>query len=339
MTDTVLVTGASGFLGHHVVRRLNAQGIRPRVLELRDSDRGPLDGLDVDRCAGHLGEPRAVAEACAGVDTLLHLGFMVSVAAGPQVRADMERVNVVGTQHLLECAASQGVGRVVVAGSALGVGVNHRPHSLNEDADWSATAFDTPYAVVRRRAEYAALAQATPTFAVMSVCPSFTLGPDDPVGVPANKLVGRVMRRRMPFSLRVGFGTLDVRDFATGVLAAAERGRSGRRYLLSGDNVTADGFLREAATVAGVRPPRLRAPVPLVRAAAGALTLVGRLRGGPGPIDPSLLQIVGRYAWYDTTRARAELGWEPRPLRRTLEDTVAFLRSAARPSGAAGRVR
>ena len=328
MTNTVLVTGATGFLGNHVVRRLNERGVRPRVLELRDSDRAPLAGLDVDRCAGNLGEPRAVAEACDGADALLHLGFTVSVASGPRVRAEMQRVNVTGTQHLLECAASRGVRRVVVAGSALGVGVNRRAQALDEDADWARNAFDAPYAVVRRNAEQAALARATPGFAVMSVCPSFTLGPDDPVGAPANRLVGLVMRRRMPGTLPVGFGTLDVRDFAAGVLAAADHGRSGRRYLLSGDNVTADRFLAEAAAVAGVRAPRLRAPIPLVRAAAATLDLLTRLRGGTGPFDSSLLQIVGRYAWYDTARARSELGWEPRPLRQTLVDMLQAAESA-----------
>jgi dihydroflavonol-4-reductase len=337
MTKTVLVTGATGFLGHHVVRRLNEQGVRPRVLELRGSDPRLLDGLDVEECGGHLGEPRAVAEACAGVDTLLHLGFKVSVAGGAQIRAEMELLNVTGTQHLLQCAASSGVRRAVVAGSALGVGVGRRPQALDEDADWARYAFDTPYAVVRRNAEQAALALATPAFAVMSVCPSFTLGPDDPIGAPANKLVGLVMRRKFPVTLPVGFGTLDVRDFADGVLAAAERGRPGRRYLLSGDNVTAGRFLAEVAAVAGVRAPRLRMPLLVVRAAVGAVNVLSRVRGRPAPIDPSLLQIVGRFAWYDTTRARSELGWEPRPLRQTLVDTVASLRSAAQPSDGAIR--
>lgn len=336
--STVLVTGATGFLGHHVVRLLNTHGVRPRVLELRDADRGPLDRLDVDQCAGHLDEPRAVAAACTGADTLLHLGFKVSVGGGARVRAELERVNVGGTQRLLECAASAGVRRAVVAGSALAVGVNRRPDLLDEDADWAVHAFDATYAVVRRRAEQVALAQASRAFAVTSVCPAFTLGPDDPVGAPANKLVGLVIRGRMRIAPAVGFGVLDVRDFAAGVLAAAQRGRSGRRYLLSGDNVTSEEFLREAASVAGVRPPRLRAPLPVLRAAAGVLNVVSRLRGRPAPIDPGLLQIVGRYAWYDTARARSELGWEPRPLRQTLADTVASL-LVARPAGADGGAR
>ena len=127
------------------------------------------------------------------------------------------------------------------------------------------------------RSRQEALARATPTFAVMSVCPGFTLGPDDPVGAPANKLIRALVARRMRFAPRIGFGWVDVRDFASGVLAAAERGRPGQRYLLSAHNTTTDEFLGQAADVAGV-------PAPRFTAAAGAAA--GR-RGGGRPARPA----------------------------------------------------
>jgi dihydroflavonol-4-reductase len=327
MTGTVLVTGATGFLGYHVVKLLNEHGVRPRVLELPGSTADPLAGLDVQRCAGHLGDPQATADACAGVDTLLHLAFKVSIAGGAQATAEMERVNVAGSRQLLECAASRGVRRAVVVGSALAVGVNRRPEPLDEDASWDQHGFDARYALVRRSAEHTALAQATADFAVVSVCPAFTLGPDDPVGAPANKMLRSLVAGKLRFAPQVGFGVLDVRDFAAAMLLAAERGRSGRRYLLSGENVTTEGFLRTAARLAGTRAPRLRPPALLLHAAVVVLATVSRLRGRPAPIDRSLLRIIGRFAWYDTSRARSELGWCPRPLGQSLADTIGSLRS------------
>jgi len=183
----VLVTGATGFLGYHVVLQLNTRGVRPRVLELPGADAGPLTRLDVARCRGDLGDPQAVREACAGVDTVLHLAFRVSVGGGDEVVAEMQRLNVDGTRRLLDAASTAGVGRVVLSASALGIGVNREPVALDETADWSMHAFDVPYAVNRRKVEAEALARATPTFAVMSVCPGFTLGPDDPVGAPRTR--------------------------------------------------------------------------------------------------------------------------------------------------------
>jgi dihydroflavonol-4-reductase len=323
---TVLVTGASSFLGYHVAKRLNEQGIRPRVLELAESKREPLEKLDVSRCDGHLEDPQSLNAACEGVDTLLHLAFRVSVGGGTALLEDMRRINVGGTERLLDTAAANGVVKAVVAGSALAVGVNRRPEALNETANWSEHAFELPYALMRREAEQKSLAKARPGFSVVSVCPAFTLGPDDPVGAPANKLIKSLIDGKLRFTLPVGFGCLDVRDFASATILAAERGASGQRYLVSGHNVTTNQLLGQAAAIAGVRAPRFEPPRFLLNTVVGALGIVSKLRGKPAPITSEVLDVVGRYAWYDTSRARTELGWEPRPLQRTLEDTIRWLR-------------
>jgi dihydroflavonol-4-reductase len=333
---TVLLTGATSFLGYHVAKRLNAVGIRPRVLELRESRVGVLDRLDVERCSGHLEDPAAVRAACAGADTLLHAAFKVSVGGGARQLEEMQRVNVEGTRQLLQSAAANGVARAVVTGSALAVGVNREPVPLNESASWSQHAFDLPYAHMRRQAELDALAQATSRFAVLTVCPAFTFGPDDPVGAPANKLLQALISGRLRFTLPVGFGCLDVRDFALGMVAAAERGRSRERYLLSGENVTTSQLLQQAAAIAKVRAPRFALPAILLHAAVGAVELVSKLRGKPAPVTRGVLQIIGRYAWYDTSKARTELGWAPRPLAETLDDTIRSLRDLQSTAAAEG---
>lgn len=324
---TVLVTGASSFLGYHVVKRLNEQGIRPRVLDLPDTKQEPLRTLDVSQCEGHLEDPRSLSAACDGADTLFHLAFRVSVGGGAALLEEMRRVNVGGTERLLDVAASKGVTTTIVAASALGVGVNRRPEPLDETANWAEHAFELPYATMRREAELKSLARARPGFSVVTVCPAFTLGPDDPVGAPANKLIKSLIDGKLRFTLPVGFGCLDVRDFAAAAVLAAERGRSGQRYLISGHNVTTNQLLVQAAAIAGVRAPRFEPPRFLLNAAVAALGIVSKIRGKPAPITREVLDVVGRYAWYDTTRARTELGWEPRPLQQTLEDTIRWLRA------------
>jgi dihydroflavonol-4-reductase len=327
--NKVLVTGATSFLGYHVIKRLNEQGIRPRVLELPGSNYSPLDKLTVERCDGDLGDLDAIGTACEGIDTILHTAFKVGIGGGTALVDDMRRINVGGTGRLLDTAAAKGVSRVVVTGSALAVGVNRRPQALDETADSSEHAFALPYAVIRRQAEQEALARCRSAFAVLSVAPAFTLGPDDPVGAPANKLVKAVISRKLRFTLPVGFGCLDVRDFAIGMLLAAERGVSRRRYLLSGENVTTRQFLEQAAAVAGVKSPRVELPAILVHAAIAGIEVLSILRRKPPPVTRSVLQILGRFAWYDSTLARTELGWSSRPLRQTLEDTVRWLRGQA----------
>lgn len=325
----ILVTGATGFLGYHVAKRLNDLGLRPRVIEAPNSRLEVLDGLDVERCSGHLDDLTAVSAACGGVDTLLHLAFKVSVGSGARLLEEMRRVNIEGTRRLLLAAAASGVRRVAVAGSALAVGVNRKPVPLDESANWSQHAFDIPYANIRRAAELEALAQSSATFGVVTVCPAFTFGPDDPVGAPANALLRAVMSRKLRFTLPVGFGCLDVRDFADAMVVAGKRGRSGQRYLVSGENVTTNQLLAEAAAIAGVRAPRFTPPTALLHVVVAGLEAFSALRRKPAPVTRGVLQIINRYAWYDTSKARTELGWTPRPLRETLVDTIAWLKSPA----------
>jgi dihydroflavonol-4-reductase len=335
---TVLVTGATGFLGYHVAKRLNERGIRPRVLERRQSTVEVLDRLDVERSPGHLEDEAAIQSACSDVDTVLHLAFKVSVGGGAAEIEEMRRVNVQGTRTLLRIASAAGVQRAVVTGSALAIGVNRRPAPLDESASWSEHALDLPYAVMRREVELDAIALATPRFAVLTACPSFTFGPDDPSGAPANKLLAKLMAGKVPAKLAVGFGCLDVRDFATGIVLAAERGRSGERYLLSGENITTDRLVEEVGSITGVAGPRFTAPAFLVRTVVKGLELFSSVRGKPPAITSDVLQILGRYAWYDTSKARRELGWTPRPLRETLADTIGWLRGQApQPAATAAR--
>jgi dihydroflavonol-4-reductase len=148
------------------------------------------------------------------------------------------------------------------------------------------------------------------------------MGPEDYAGAPANKLIKAVAAGKLPMTFKVGFGCLDVRDFATGMVLAAEHGRPGARYLLSGCNVMLDEFLKQVAGVAGVKPPRWRFPIAMAYVLVAVFRAAKTLTGKPSGISFSVLQILGRYAWYDVTRAREELGWVPRPLQQTLEDTL-----------------
>jgi len=321
----VLVTGPTSFLGYHVTKRLIDRGIHPRVLLAPDAEESLLQNLEVDVVRGNLDDSASLRAACDGVGTVFHLAFLVGVGGGLEER--MEKMNVQGTRHLLDAAAEAGVKCLVITSSALAVGVNRRPEPLDETADWVTHRLKLPYAASRRRAEEDALSRANEKMAVIAVNPSFTMGPDDYVGAPANKLLDAVSAGKLPFSLSVGFGCLDVRDFAEGMVLAAESGHSGQRYLLSGHDVMADDLLKQIAAIAGVRPPRWRLPTWAAYVLVTVMQAVSVLRGKQPPITRNVLEILGRYAWYDTSRARRELGWEPRPLQQTLEETLNWLRS------------
>jgi dihydroflavonol-4-reductase len=326
----VLVTGASGFLGYHVVKKLNAAGIRPRALVPAAGgpvapDVAALRKQDIEEIAGDVTDPASLAAACAGADTVLHLNFSLSLSSGPDVEKTLREINVVGTRNLLDAATEAGVARVVVSSSSLTVGLNREAKAINESAPWDVCGLTFPYALSRREAELESLARpgggGRPV--ICAVNPTFTLGPEDFQGAPANALAKRMAK---PFHLDapIGFSLLDVRDYADGVLRAAERGRHGQRYLLSGENVMPRKMLEEVCAVVGTAPSRfaftLRAW--MLYPILGLHELWCKLTGKKPATTTSVLQIWGRYAWYDTALARTDLGWEPRPLRDTLRDTL-----------------
>lgn len=333
--DTLLVTGPTGFLGYHVVKLLNARGHRPRVLLPADIDPqtpglDALKTLDIEVAEGDVDDPASLRSACENVSTVFHLSFTLALGGGEQVEKSLYEGNVVGTRNVLEAAADQGVTRVVISSSSLTIGLNQDPRPLDEEADWSRYAFNLPYALSRREAEQEALNRplGTPPEIVV-VNPAFTLGPDDQVGAPANGLVMKMSKPGFRLTAPIGFGILDVRDYADGVLRAAERGVPGQRYILSGENLTSDRLLQEVTEVVGIDQPGWMIPLPawLLGPSISLLGFFNKIIGQSPKVSSKLLELWGRYAWYDTSRARSDLGWEPRPLRESIKDTIQWMQN------------
>jgi dihydroflavonol-4-reductase len=256
------------------------------------------------------------------------MNFVLELGSGKKVEKALYEENVLGTRNVLDAATKEGVARVVVSSSAMTVGINPWAKPLDETADWAACSFDLPYALSRREAERESLARPNGPGrpAIMVVNPTLTIGPDDYVGAPTNKLIKLMAGRWFRFTAPIGMSVLDVRDFADGVLRAAESGQHGRRYILSGENLSPDKLFGEVAAVCGKRPPRFLFPLgKWIGPPITALESVCQAIGIASPVSRSLLELWGRYGWYDTTRARQELGWQPRPLRDTLHDTTSWL--------------
>jgi len=322
--NKVLVTGGGHLLDYHVIKRLNERGIRPRSLVLPppDSDTTHIKRLSVD-LMGEITAPSDLAAALQGVDTVLHMAFKVK--PGGTLDA-MREANVGGTRTLLDAAEAAGVARVVVTSSATAIGFNRDPAPLDEDADWAVHGIALPYAESRREAEQLALSRSRPGFEVVVVAPALTIGPEDFGPAPGGSLIKRVVAGRFVPTVDMGVGCVDVRDFADGVLLAAERGRPGQRYVLCAHNPTLKDLVAEIAAVAGTRARTWHLPRWLPRVLVAALVFWSRIRGKEPPVPPTIAKLIGRYGWYDARRMREDLGWRPRPLHETLADTVRWFR-------------
>ncbi len=307
-----LVTGATGFLGAHLVHALEAAG--HEVVRFSRSTGG--DVLDASRV-------KAAAAGCAGA---FHCAGKVS-----RRREDAEelyRLHVEGTRTVLDACEAAGVARVVVASTSGTVAVREtaEPVSNENDAPPVGLISRFPYYRAKLFAERAALERGG-RLEVLCVNPSLLLGPGDTNG-SSTEDVRLFLERAVPAVPAGGLSFVDARDAAEAMRLAMDHGRPGERYLVGACNLTVRDFFARLGRVSGVRAPWIPLPRSRELARAGAAWVDGMASraGFRTPIDPVSVE-MGQCFWYvDSTKAERELGWSARDPNATLLDTVEDLR-------------
>jgi dihydroflavonol-4-reductase len=312
-----LVTGATGFIGSHLVRALAARGDDLRLLVRRRTDVGHLAGIEFERATGDVTDRRAVRRATAGVERVFHVAGTTSLR-----RADRERVfdvNVRGTRIVLEEALAAGVERVVHTSSVAAVGPAKPNGTADETQLFTAGGLGIPYVNSKHESEVEALRLAAHGLPVVIVNPSFCFGPDDPRGT-SMRLIRRFLLQQIPAYVDGGLNVVDVRDVADGHLLADREGEVGERYILGGRNFTLDRLFADLARISEVSAPALKLPAPVVLTAVRALARAGL----PLPVEPDEVRAAGLWWTYRNAKARNELGFKARPHETTLEEAVAW---------------
>jgi dihydroflavonol-4-reductase len=310
-----LVTGGSGFLGSHVVRALAERGDQLRVLLRRGSSVDHLSDLELERTSGDVTDRRAVRRALEGIDRVFHLAGTTSMRANNS-NAVFD-LNVKGTRTVLEEALAAKVERVVHTSSVAAIGPAKARGTADETQLFTAGHLGIAYANSKHEAEVEALRLAAHGLPVVIVNPSFVLGPDDPKGTSMD-LVRRFLLGRIPAYVDGGLNIVDVRDVARGHLLADEKGQVGERYILAGRNFTLDRLFADFARLSG----REQLPVKLPGRPTALAVQVMVWAGLPLPVSPDEVRSATLWWTYRNTKARRELGFEPRPHEETLEDAV-----------------
>jgi dihydroflavonol-4-reductase len=335
----LLITGAAGFLGHHVVARARAHGYEVVAL-VRDAKAESairLVGEGVTLIEADVLDGEAVERAAAGCTAVLHCAGKVSRAKADAIA--MTRINVAGVSTVLDACKRAGVKRAVVASTSGTIGVSTDPDKVANETEPPPLELINrwPYYRSKYYGEQAALErnQSTPgaatpgaEFEVVIVNPALLLGPGDMTG-SSTEDVRRALEQRVPIVPSGGYAFVDARDAAEGMIAALERGRAGQRYLLVACNCSVRTFFSRIARVADLDGHVFALPDrPMVEKATR--WLIGRAHDLFGEDDalPDEVSIeLAQHYWYvDSTKAEHELGWSARDPMTTLADTVADLR-------------
>lgn len=303
--STVLLTGASGFLGWHVASLLLERGDTVRGL-VRAGSRVPE--LAVETVTGDLRDRASIERAMAGCSAVFHVAADYRLwAKDPK---ELYRSNVDGTRHVLEAAKQAGVERVVYTSTVGCIGVP-RDALGDEDAKISLDEMKGDYKRSKFMAEQVALDYARGGLPVVIVNPTAPIGDHDFKPTPTGKIVVDFLAGAMPAYIDTGLNIVDARDCARGHLLAFERGRVGERYILGAENLTLAEILFKLAEITGRKPPTTQIPYAVAYAAGVFSTAWAGVTGRPPRVPIDAVRMAKKKMWVSHEKARRELGFNP----------------------------
>ncbi len=322
--STVLVTGASGFLGSAIAAALRARAGEVRVLVRPSSPRTNLNPTDTV-CEGDLRDRASLATALRGVRFLFHAAADYRLwARNPE---EIHRNNVEGTRLIMEEALRARVERIVYTSSVATLKLTDgapstEGHPLAEHA--AIGAYKRSKVAAERLVETMVREEGLPA---VIVNPSTPIGPRDVRPTPTGRIIVEAASGRMPGFVQTGLNLVHVDDVAAGHVAALDRGRIGERYILGGDNVFLADMLAEIARLVGRRRPRLKLSRTMLYPIAYGAELLATARGLEPFITVDGLRMARHHMFFDDSKARRELGYVSRPYREGLSDAIAWFRS------------
>ncbi|HKD16598.1 MAG TPA: hopanoid-associated sugar epimerase [Thermoanaerobaculia bacterium] len=319
-----LVTGGTGFVGSHVVRALLEKGRRVRCLVRARSRRENLEGLPVELATGDLTDPPSLAAALSGIETLYHVAADYRLwAADPD---EIYRANAGGTDHLLAAAAKAGVSRVVYTSSVAALGLTADGSPADETTPVERSKIIGHYKKSKYDAERVAESWASRGLPVVIVNPSTPIGERDIKPTPTGQMIVDFLNRRLPAYVDTGLNLIDVRDVAAGHLAAAERGRSGERYILGHRNMTLKEILDLLGSLTGLPAPTVRLPHWIPLTVAAVTTGIAQVTRRPPRVSLESVRMSTHRMFFDPSRAVHELGLPQTPVEQPLSRAVAWFR-------------
>lgn len=316
-----LVTGATGHIGSTLCRALREDGAEVVAFVRPSSNRRALDGLAVDVAEGDVLDRGALAAAAATCDVIFHAAALFEVSG--RDAAAVQRVAVEGSRNAIAAGAAASA-RVVLVSSVAAAGMGDGPSALLDEDAWAADP-TVPYYRAKLDGEREAERLATELGVdLVRVLPTLVLGPGDYRVTPSSRVLVDLLRGD-GVTVDGGANVIDVRDLACGMVAAADRGRPGARYILGGENASIRELGAIVSRYSGKPIRHVALPRWAMTALAGAMELGAAVRGKTPPLTRALVHdVYGRYAWYDVARARNELGLTTRPLAETIRDAARF---------------
>jgi dihydroflavonol-4-reductase len=320
-----LVTGGTGFIGSHVVRKLLTEKIPVRCLIRSSSKRTNLAGLAVEYAVGDLQDIESLKSALKDCDMLFHVAADYRLwALHPE---ELDRTNVEGTSQLFQAAGYAGLKKIVYTSSVSAIGRPHANGHLGigtEDRDPAPDELIGPYKRSKFASDQLARRFAARGLPLVIVNPSTPIGSHDIKPTPTGKMIVDFLNGRMPGYVDTGLNFVDVEDVAAGHWLAAQKGKVGERYILGHKNMTLKDFLNLVAKTAKRPAPSFKIPYSVAWMAGAASTALATITRKEPAIPLDGVRMAHEPMYYDSSKAVCELGLPQSPIEESVRKAVAW---------------
>ena len=319
-----VVTGSNGSIGNVLVRELLKRDRRVRVFFRPTSDIKSLEGLEVEKVVGNIQDTDSLIELFKGADIVYHLAAMISIMPGD--RSLIRSINFEGTRNVINACLRCGVKRLVYTSTI---------HALKEPPFGNVIDENMPFNPKNNRGEYdrsKALASLEVVKAAKNgldsvlVCPTGVLGPYDFKISAISQTFIDFINKKLKFMVNGAYDFVDVRDVAVGHILAAERGKTGENYILSGERVTMDEIMSILEEITGVGASRLRVPIWMAKIAGVFTPIYYKLTNTTPRFTEYSISTLQSNSYISHEKASKELGYSPCPVRQSIEDTIRWFK-------------
>ena len=322
----VFLTGATGFVGHHVAHGLASQGAGLRMLVRKTSNLSNLEGIRGDTVVGDLLQPESLRTALQGCEAVMHVAADYRLWI-PDPRS-MYRANVDGTRELLRMARETGVKRFVYTSSVATMHFREDGLVINEDTPVTLDDMVGHYKRSKFLAEQEAIAAAKNGQRVIILNPTTPIGPNDAKPTPTGRIFVDFLNGKFPAYVDTGLNLVDVAEVARTHVTALTTGKSGRRYILGGENLTLKQILDKMSAITGIPSPTMK--IPFAVAATYAFFeewITGRLRGREPRATLEEVRMGRKKMFASSARAQQELGFRILPVYPAMRAAIEWFRA------------
>ena len=322
----IFVTGATGFVGHHVAKALAAEGAELRLLTRKSSNLANLDGIKGETVVGDLLAPESLKTAIAGCDAVVHVAADYRLWIPDPV--SIYKANVDGTRELLRLAREAGVKRFVYTSSVATMHFRTDGIVINEDTPVALSDMVGHYKRSKFLAEQEAIKAAQNGQQVMILNPTTPIGPNDRKPTPTGRIFVDFLNKKFPAYVDTGLNLVDVGEVARAHVLALTKGKPGRRYILGGENLTLKQILDKMSAITGIPSPTVK--IPFVVAATYAFFeewITGRIRGKEPRATLEEVRMGRKKMYASSARAQTELGFQIKPVYPAMRAAIEWFRA------------